>query len=118
MRAYEGLFIFTPRETPDARKKQLETLEKLIKKFEGSVTRQGEGVEKPLGYALKKFKEGCFVTVEFEMPSLKMTEFRNVLELQEGLLKFMLTVQNAKGLEPSTGRGQVTQDKPAQKTAT
>lgn len=96
MKSYEGLFIYPPEAAAEARKAQEKTLEELIKKFEGKILQKTEWGRKPLGYPLKKFREGHFVVLEFQLPPLKMNEFRKALELQTDLLKFMLTIKQTK----------------------
>ncbi len=101
MRNYEGIFIFPPEGTPEVRKKQSGLLEELIKKFQGSVLHKTENPRRPLGYRIKKFNEGyCFV-FDFQVPPSQMTELRKTLELQEDLLKFMLTVKPPAALKPA-----------------
>lgn len=95
MKAYEGVFIFPPESAGDARKTQLKNLDDLIVKFQGSVIQKNEWGKKLLGYPLKKFREGYVVVTDFEMPSLQATEFRKSLELQEDLLKYMITIKVA-----------------------
>jgi len=104
MKSYDGLFIFKPRETPDTRKNQIGALENLIKKFEGSVKNKNEWGDKPLGYPLRKFREGYFLILDFQMNPARMAEFRNALGHQEALLNVMLTVQDPKSLKPSAER--------------
>lgn len=96
MKSYEGMFIFPPEAAPEARKAQDKALDDLIKKFEGKILQKTEWGRKPLGYPLKKFREGHFVILDFQLPPLKMNEFRKALELQGDLLKFMLTIKQTK----------------------
>ena len=93
MKSYEGVFIFPPEAASDARKVQLKNLEDLIGKFEGSVQQKTEWGKKPLGYPIKKFREGWVVVADFQMNPAGATEFRKMLELQEDLLKYMITVK-------------------------
>ena len=102
MKSYEGLFIYPPDAAAEVRKTQDKSLEDLVKKFEGKILQKMEWGRKPLGYPLKKFREGYFVVLEFQLPPLKMNEFRKALELQTDFLKFMLTIKQAKApLKPA-----------------
>ena len=101
MRQYDGLFIFTPRETADNRKRQISNLENLIKKHEGTIIQKSEWGDKLMGYPIRKHKEGYFLVLEFTMNPAQMTSFRNALELQDDLLKLMITVYNAKKQKPA-----------------
>lgn len=93
MRLYEGVFIFPPASGPDAREKEMKSLEESIKKFGGVVAGKVDWGKRPIGYAVKKFKEGYFVVWDFQMPRDKVDLFRRALGLKEDLLKYMLTVK-------------------------
>jgi small subunit ribosomal protein S6 len=99
MRSYESIFIFPPEETPEARKKQLKNLEDLIQKFQGIVEQKVEWGKRPLGYPVKKFKEGYFILCDFQMEPKNIAEFRRNLELQEELVKFMVTLKNIRAVK-------------------
>ena len=94
MRSYEGVFIFPPEQTPENRKNQFKNLEDLLSKFQGEILHKEEWGKKPLGYPIRKFREGDFAVLEFRMNPGKIGEFRKALQLQEGLLKFMIVVKN------------------------
>lgn len=96
MKRYEGIFIYPPEAGPEVRKNQEKTLEEIVKRFQGAIVQKNEWGRRPLGYPLKKFREGHFWVVDFDMPPANMTELRKTLELQEDLLKFMLTIKNLK----------------------
>ncbi len=119
MTSYEGFFIFPPDHTPEVRKKQDKTLEDLIGKFQGTIVEIAEGGRKPLGYPVKKSKEGFFVWVHFQMDPLKVNELRYALSLQEDFLKFMITrkkIVSAQKKSPEKSRPQPVP--PAQPVAT
>src|SRR5689334_1986572 len=96
MRLYEAVFIFPPESTTEARKAQLQNLDDLFVKFKAEIIQKMEWGRKPLGYAVRKFHEGFFLVVDYQMDPAKATEFRKTLELQEDILKYMITVKNIK----------------------
>lgn len=93
MKAYEGVFIFPPDASSEARKAQEKQIEDAIKKLQGVITQKTEWGKKPLGYSIRKYREGIFLILDFQVDTLKMRELRNLFELQEDLLKFMVTVK-------------------------
>ncbi len=96
MKLYEGLFILSPDATPEVQKTQVDRVEECVKKFGGVVTEKLELGRKPLGYPLKKFREGALWGVNFQLDSIKANELRKALELQEDLLKYMITVKDVR----------------------
>lgn len=96
MKSYEGVFVFPPESAPEARKNQLKSLDDLISRFGGTIQQKQEWGKRPLGYAVKKFSEGYYVVCDFQMDPSKAGEFRRGLELQDELLKFMVTSRNVK----------------------
>lgn len=96
MKSYEGIFIFPPESAPDARKAQMKNWDDLFHKFGAEVTQKNEWGRKPLGYPLRKFREGHILVADFKMDPAKAIEFRKSLELFEDLLKFMITVKDEK----------------------
>lgn len=113
MKSYEGTFIFPPEQSTDLQKAQVQQVEDLIKKCKGSVVQKTEWGKKTLGYPIRKFREGYVVFLEFQMDTTQAPEFRKALELQERLIKFMITVKNirplklslAKAPTPAAGQG-------------
>ena len=93
MKSYEGFFVFPPESTPEVRKQQLKNLDDLIAKHKGQVAQKTEWGKKPLGYIIKKHQEGYGMIYDFQMDPAQATEFRKGLELQEDLIKFMVTVK-------------------------
>ena len=96
MKPYEGVFIFPPESAPEERKTQLKSLDDLIAKFHGEIVQKMEWGKRPLGYAIRKFREGHFLIVDFKMSPSGMAEFRKNLDLQDSLLKYMVTVKDTK----------------------
>ncbi len=93
MKAYEGLFVFPPESTPDVRKGQLKNIDDLIAKFKGQVTQKTEWGKKLMGYPLRKHAEGYVIIYDFQMDSTQAVEFRKGIDLQEDLIKYMITVK-------------------------
>ena len=96
MRAYEGVFVFPPEATTDGRKAQFKNMDDLMARFGAEITQKVEWGRRPFGYPVHKFTEGHFLIVDYKMDPAKATEFRKALELQEELLKYVITVKDLK----------------------
>ena len=116
MKAYEGLFIFPPDSSAEARKEQFKNLDDAFAKFHGNVTQKTEWGKKQIGYPLKKFQEGHFLIVDFQMDPLQLPELNKVFNLQEGLLKFMITVKQESRPNPKAQKSEPTSVSQSQST--
>jgi len=96
MKLYEGIFVFSPQTTAEERKTQEQALEGVIKKFEGRIVERVDWGRRPLGYPVRKFKDGYYLILVMEIPTLGMTDFRKAMELHSDVIKFMITVKNPK----------------------
>lgn len=94
MNSYEGVFIFPPDVAPDARKAQFKSLDELFSKAGAEITQKTEWGKKQLGYTIKKFNEGHYLIVDYKMDPAKAEEFRKTVELQDSIIKYMITVRN------------------------
>lgn len=113
MKKYEGLFIFPPEGTVVATKDVAGEVTKWIEKFQGKVTQKTDLGKKPIGYLIRKFKEGKVLVFNFEMDPSHLQDFRKDLELQESLLKYMITVPDEKAKLPvAASAAAVTTQKP------
>lgn len=96
MKSYEGMFVFSPEISIETAKEQLKNVENLITKFQGQLVQAVEMGKRPLGYLVRKFREGQFFLLEYKLDPSKATEFRNSVQLQDDVIKFMITVKNEK----------------------
>ena len=100
MKKYEGLFIFPPEITGESHKDPAAEVAKWIEKFQGKVIQKTDLGKKSLGHMIGKYKDGRMFVFEFEMDSSRTQEFRKELELQENLLKYMVSVPEKKPVLP------------------
>ncbi len=73
---------------------------KWVEKFQGKVIQKTDLGKKPLGHMIKKYKDGRMFLFEFEMDSSRTQDFRKDLELQENLLKYMVSIPAKKPALP------------------
>lgn len=87
MRKYEGLFIFPPEESPEVWKEEEKRIEETLRRFGGRTLERRDWGRRPLGYPLRKNREGRVLFWNFEMETGQVKEFRKALELDEKILK-------------------------------
>ena len=91
MKLYEGFFVFSPDATQDARKVQLTGVESLIQKAGGKIIQRYELGRRPLGYMIRKHRDGFIFCVDFEMNPAEQEGFRRAIDLFEEVIKYMIT---------------------------
>jgi len=92
MKKYEGLFIFPPEITGESHKDPAAEVVKWIEKFQGKVIQKTDLGKKALGHMIGKYKDGRTFVFEFEMDPSRTQDFRKELELQENLLRYMVSI--------------------------
>jgi ribosomal protein S6 len=100
MKKYEGLFIFPPEITGESHKDPAGEVVKWIEKFQGKVIQKTDLGKKPLGHFIRKYKDGRTFVFEFEMDPSRTQDFRKELELQENLLRYMVSIPAKKAVLP------------------
>lgn len=108
MRKYEGLFVFPPEDAPEAWKDEEKRLEETLKRFGGKTFERRDWGRRPLGYPVRKAREGRFLLWNFEMETAQLGEFRKALQLDEKILKSMIV----KAAEPRPVREKEKRKKP------
>ena len=87
MEKYEGLFIFPPDESPEAGKQEERQIEEILRRFGGRVLERKDWGRRPLGYSVRKFREGRVLVWNFEIEAAQMGELFKALHLDEKILK-------------------------------
>ncbi|HNX68167.1 MAG TPA: 30S ribosomal protein S6 [Candidatus Omnitrophota bacterium] len=100
MRKYEGLFVFPTEATGEGRRDPIAEVTKWIEKFQGKILQKNDLGKKILGHMVGKYREGRMFVFEYEMDPSRAQEFRKELELQEGLLKYMISIPEKKPVLP------------------
>lgn len=91
MTQYEALIIFPPEETPDAAKEEEKRFEEALRRLGGRSLEKREWGRRPLGYSLRKFREGRLVLWNVEIEGSQVGELKKSLALDEKILKATLT---------------------------
>jgi ribosomal protein S6 len=87
---YEALVIFPSQTASDVLSDGKNAFEETVKKFEGKILNRSELGRRPLGYSIKKSREGYFAAFDFDLMPEKMDPLTRALHLSESILKFMI----------------------------
>lgn len=95
MRAYEVAFIIHPDLDDSAFKEVLDRVQEWITGSGGSVTKVDLWGKKKMAYEIRKQTEGNYVILDTEMEPSFCSELERNLQLQESVMRFMITQSTA-----------------------
>ncbi|TBR20315.1 30S ribosomal protein S6 [bacterium] len=96
MNKYEGLFIVKPDLSEDERKKVFDQIADSITKNNGKVNSANIWSEKrKLTFPIKKFQDGLYYVVDFNMPPEGITKINYAYKLSESVIRFLIINKNA-----------------------
>lgn len=93
MKTYEALVIFPPQFAGDGLERGKSLFQETVKKHGGNLLQANDLGRRPLGYSVKKTKEGHCVSFEFSLPPAETNSFSKALQLVGDILKFTITVK-------------------------
>ena len=99
MKTYEALVIYPSQATGEGQHDSKNIFEETVKKYGGKVLNRSELGRRPLGYAVKKSKEGHLVSFFFEVAPDQLDALRRSLQLAEEILKFTIVAKSK--MEPA-----------------
>lgn len=86
---YEGMYIFRPTLSDDAREKALKKVIASIENLGGSHEKTIDWGRKKMAYDIKGSREGFYSLVYFSLPTENMDEVIRDLHLNEDILRFV-----------------------------
>ncbi len=96
MNKYEGLFLVTPDLSEDERKKVFDQIADSITKNNGKVNSANIWSEKrKLTFPIKKFQDGLYYVVDFNMPPDGVAKINYAYKLNESVIRFLIINKNA-----------------------
>ena len=90
MNKYEGIFIIRPNLTEEDSKAALDLIENEIKKNEGEIETVNNWGRKNLAYAIKKFTEGLYYHIDFNIVPSALTDMDRKFRLNDNILRHMV----------------------------
>jgi small subunit ribosomal protein S6 len=95
MKSYECFLILSSALGPEQLKDLQKKIEDAVKKDKGKVLNKIDLGRRQLGYEVRKHRDGYVTVLDLEMSADKVAPLRNMLELNEDVLKYMLTIKLA-----------------------
>jgi small subunit ribosomal protein S6 len=96
-RNYQLVVILDSEQKAEAKEKLQEKLKKLITDFEGKTIKSKDLGKKELAYPIAKKNFGDYFVFTFEMPVEKTTGFKQKIQLDEDIIRFLLIVKEGRG---------------------
>jgi len=96
-RNYELVVVLDSEQKTEGKEKLQEKLQKLATDFGGKITQTKDLGKKELAYPIAKRKSGDFVVFNLEMPVEKTAGFKQKIQLEEGVIRFLLIVKEGRG---------------------
>lgn len=91
-RVYELVLILDPELKAEEQKKLLEKVKKFISDAEGEISNSNELGKKDLAYPIKKSRTGVFYMFDLTAPAEKVPSLKQKIQLEEKILRYLLTV--------------------------
>lgn len=88
-RLYEGMYIFNPTLSEDARKKALEKIALGIEGRGGEIHKVHDQGRRKLAYEIRGTREGYYYLLYFTVPTNALRELWKEYHLNEDLLRFL-----------------------------
>ena len=89
MKTYELLTILKPTMDTAEVEQVITKLSDTISSFGGKVVTTDDMGRKKLAYETKKFRDGYFYTMTFELPADKVSEFKRQIKLNDNIIRTM-----------------------------
>lgn len=98
MNSYELVVILDPEQNVEEQEKLLTKITNLISETKGKISKIDNWGKKELAYPISKKRSGIFCVLEFTVPERITSSFKQKLQLEEKILRFLLIV--TKGQNP------------------
>ncbi len=86
---YEGLYIFRPTLSDEAREKALKKITTVIENFGGKLEKTIDWGRKKMAYEIKSCREGHYILLYFSLPTSAIDELVRENHLHEDLLRYL-----------------------------
>ena len=91
-RKYESMFVLAPTFNEDESKTESQKIQDLIKKFGGEIADVDDWGKRNLAYEIKKFQEGYYFVIYYQLDPLKINELESNFTINENILRYNILV--------------------------
>ncbi len=92
MNKYEAMFVIKPDLTDETKKNLFNQINEVIQKHNGKVISANIWAEKrKLTFKIKKYLEGSYYLVDFNVEAKEIAEIRHLYNLNENILRALIT---------------------------
>ncbi|MDP6685758.1 MAG: 30S ribosomal protein S6 [Candidatus Omnitrophota bacterium] len=92
MRKYEAMLIFKSDLSKEGLEKLVTQVKGAIEKNKGSISQSREWGKQRLAYPIKKYKEGLYYIVNFNIEPDSISKIKRAFSLNESILRALITV--------------------------
>ena len=118
MGTYEIVAVLRPDLDEEALGAALTRVNQRITENGGTVTSQERWGKRRLAYPVKKYRDGFYALIVFTLDAARISPLRQVLGLNEELLRFVLATHRAKPVSPTAAPAQPAAPTPTSGTPT
>ena len=90
MQDYELTLIFKPEMEEEAVVSSVERIEQLVAQQGGVVSTVDRWGKRRLAYPIKKFVEGIYIIIRFQMEPQQVVEWEARVNIDDGILRFLV----------------------------
>lgn len=95
MNQYELALVVNAKIEEEERKKVVDSIQEMIVKFGGTVTKLEESGKKKLAYEIQKMKEGFYYFIQFDANATCPREIEQRVRIMEPVIRYLCVRQDA-----------------------
>ena len=109
MKEYELALVIHPELEAEGRDGLVDLVDKIVKQFDGEITKREDGGKKVLAYPIKKMNEGWYYYMFLKLNPEKISALETKLRLEEKKLRYLIMTKT-KGI-PAGSKKAMSKDK-------
>ena len=95
MNKYELAVVLRPDLDEEAKAAEMQKIQDLIARFEGTVTKVDEWGKKRLAYPIQKLNEGFYAFIDFDAEGTTPAEIESRVRIMENVIRYLIVRKEA-----------------------